>query len=650
MKRELSIKLSKPIPLLHKNVEANWRELFKAVGKATADTAFGNWGNVALDAVDFTAALGLGTSEAELAWRLMYRSLVCAIASLLEVNRELLDCDPEKRDWTSLSDRLDVSMEGVELTLDEDFFQHPQQSSLLLAIRKPLEQWLRELVGREHEAQVKSMSARLPTYFIYALHEEWAKHEAEYVALQPTETPFSDAEKRERSWAWYRAWLQKQIEEPMFLEAFGLKQVYVKPCAYYEQPEAKPEDEFHRRIDCSRERETRVVVELWDHLLAWLAQHDSRDAIRVISGGPGSGKSSFTKMFAAHVAETMAKPVLYIPLHRLNPAKDLIEAVGDYVAISKFLQHNPLDSKDGEPELLIIFDGLDELAMQGRVGAEVAQAFIREVQSKVGLFNQQQTRLQVILSGREVVVQSNSDLFRKSGQVLHVLPYVVGVDERSNRAGVSHKYLDEHRLLETDRRQEWWQGYGAASGLNYTQLPAELDQGNLTEITAQPLLNYLVALAYQGGRLSIDRDSNLNAIYQDLLSAVYERGWAGKDARHPAVAQMSYGDFERILEEVSLSAWHGNGRTTTVQEIAAHCESGGLSRLLENFQEGAKSGVVRLLTAFYFRQSGQRETGDRTFEFTHKSFGEYLTARRLVRGLQKMHRELVQLGISLPTI
>jgi hypothetical protein len=48
-----------------------------------------------------------------------------------------------------------------------------------------------------------------------------------------------------------------------------------------------------------------------------------------------------------------------------------------------------------------------------------------------------------------------------------------------------------------------------------------------------------------------------------------------------------------------------------------------------------------LLAAFYFRQTGKIE-GERTFEFTHKSFGEYLIARRLVRAIKDIHddREL----------
>jgi uncharacterized protein YjbI with pentapeptide repeats len=40
--------------------------------------------------------------------------------------------------------------------------------------------------------------------------------------------------------------------------------------------------------------------------------------------------------------------------------------------------------------------------------------------------------------------------------------------------------------------------------------------------------------------------------------------------------------------------------------------------------------------AFFFRQHGRRETGDATFVFTHRSFGEYLAARRIVREMEKM--------------
>jgi predicted PilT family ATPase len=48
----------------------------------------------------------------------------------------------------------------------------------------------------------------------------------------------------------------------------------------------------------------RVVVDLEDCLRQWLQTANKNDAIRIISGGPGSGKSSFAKIFAAHHAAT----------------------------------------------------------------------------------------------------------------------------------------------------------------------------------------------------------------------------------------------------------------------------------------------------------------------------------------------------------
>ncbi len=119
----------------------------------------------------------------------------------------------------------------------------------------------------------------------------------------------------------------------------------------------------------------------------------------------------------------------------------------------------------------------------------------------------------------------------------------------------------------------------------------------------------------------------------DLLAAVHERQWERR--QHAGSGDLKEDQFVRILEEIALAIWHGDGRTTTVDAIRARCERGRLTKYLEQFTEGAKQGVMRLLTAFYFRQAGDIR-GERTFEFTHKSFGEYLTARRLVRALARI--------------
>ena len=529
---------------------------------------------------------------------------------------------------------LNLALETSSLTIKKTFFEHPEKASIVKRVKPVFKEWLKQC--RLSEADAQAISDRLPIYFAAALHEEWGSHAKDYGVLkEKLDTPFTQANERAQAWLRYGTWLQQQVEEPMFLEAFSLKRVYVSLRAYYNR---KVEDQKAEVVDgklAGDRRSGRVVVELEQELESWLNKAVKTDTIRLISGGPGSGKSSFAKMFAAKLAAKGTLPVLFIPLHHFEPSDDLIDAVGEFVRMDGILPHNPLAAEQRESRLLIIFDGLDELAMQGKIAERTAQDFVREVQRKVLLFNQRETCLQVLISGRELVVQANETNFRKDGQILHVLPYFVPESSRG-------RYVDEKKLLKQDQRQLWWQNYGAASGSGYDSLPTELDQGNLIEITTQPLLNYLVALSLRRGELKFSKATNLNAVYADLIKAIHERGWAGH--QHMAIQGIEETDFVRILEEIALAAWHGNGRTTTVREIERHCEGSNLSNLLNRFQAGyqpdSKASITRLMTAFYFRQSGHDNSGDKTFEFTHKSFGEYLTARRIVQEVQYIHRRL----------
>ncbi|MEG5173923.1 pentapeptide repeat-containing protein [Microcoleus sp. B3-D7] len=579
-------------------------------------------------------ALGLAAGAEEIAWLFVYRSLFQAMKNLVEEKKEL---ESEKFHFKLLQTKINEALANSSLSINKKFFQHPEKDKILGVIKPAFTQWLKDSGLSEVEA--KAISQRLPIYFAAALHEEWASRRKDYAVLQEKlDTPFTQANERLQAWLRYSTWLQKQVEEPMFLEAFSLKQVFVPLRAYYNRKVEKQKDEdLEERIGSSRKFE-RIVVELETELEGWLTKAKRDDAIRLISGGPGSGKSSLTKMFAAKVAEKGDIRVLFIPLHHFEPSEDLIDAVGKFVNFDRILPYNPLEAEHREERLLIIFDGLDELAMQGKIAEKTAQDFVGEVQRKVERLNQHKTCVQVLISGREVVVQANETAFRKEGQIFYVLPYFLSEHDRKQ-----HYYVDtDEKLLEEDQRQLWWQRYGQASGSGYTGLPPELNQGNLTEITAQPLLNYLVALSLQRGALKLSEETNLNAVYADLLKAIYERGWAAD--QHAAIKGIEEKDFVRILEEIALASWHGNGRTTTVKEIESHCDNSGLKKLLSlfqtGFQEDSKASVTRLLTAFYFRQSGNDNSGEKTFEFTHKSFGEYLTARRIVREVRLIHRKL----------
>jgi uncharacterized protein YjbI with pentapeptide repeats len=633
MSQGAEIQGNRPETLLKRPVQVRFGHLATSLGKGTIAAAFGNWPGVAGSSIDAIKALGLKPQDAEaVAWLLVHRALLQAMSDLV---KGYLPPNPDPApDFKLLCEQLDHALENSALTLTPDFFEHPKRLNILAAVQTPYRQWLQMCGIPKDEAS--AIAHRLPSYFVFALNGQWLAHPDTYSVLrQQLNTPFTNATLEEQRQQLYNAWLQRQVEESMFAEAFGLEQVYVPLRAWYHRVrEAEQES--------SNEQNERVVVELDDHLLTWLDAAQPTDAIRVISGGPGSGKSSFTKMFAARLAAQNTIPILFVPLHQFDPTGDLIQAIGNFIAYDPLLQSNPLKLPPTEPRRLIIFDGLDELAMQGQIAKDVSQAFVREVKGQLDRFNQRQTLLQVIISGREPAVQDNSSEFRKPHQILHLLPHFI--PEKTRKRENDEPYVGEDAsgtaLLDKDRRQTWWQKYGQASGKSYTTMPSQLDRGNLVEITAQPLLNYLVALSYNPEKPeSFAEDANLNQVYRQLLDAVYQRGYE-RQGTHRAIRDLEKKNFVRILEEVALAAWHGDGRTTTVGEIQKHCDSSGLKDLLEVFEEGAEAGVTRLLVAFYFRQSGTVRGNDRTFEFTHKSFGEYLTACRIVRAIKRIQKAL----------
>jgi len=626
------ISVSKPQNIWKRQVKVNLRSLFSTLGKAALNGAFLQWDDLAENGVEVLDDLGLSRTPGELAGLLISQSLMKAMKGLLKSNADLLPQEVEKLPLKELYRQITDFLEEPELILDQDFFEHPERLPIVAPIQAAFLRWLttNNLISNSQEA--KSLSNRLPAYFVLALQEQWKDKRDEYsLLLDEIDTPFNNAWKRERGWLHYRAWLQKQIDEPIFWETFSLKQIYVPLRGFYEEKEIKatPDTDYHREPSFKR-----IVIKLQEQLETWLEAAKSDDAIRLLTGGPGSGKSSFCKVFAAQQAR-LEKQVLYIPLHRLSFSTDLVTAVQTFVQHDGFLPENPLEPRDQDLKLLIIFDGLDELSMQGKIAQEVAHNFINEVREKVHHFNQNKTRLQVLISGRDVVVQSNKNNFKKPQQIITILPY--WVDK-------SDDFSDVDNLLKVDQRDQWWQQYGQAKGKNYAQLPPELSGKNLQEITAQPLLNYLIALTFERGEVQFSQETNLNNIYDNLLKAVYERGYEKNSPGHRAIEGITEKDFVLILMEIALSCWHGNGRTTTVIEIEEHCENNGLKNLLKNFQDSFQSdsqgSITRLLTAFYFRESGDLRGSEKTFEFTHKSFGEYLTARRIVDRVKQIHRKL----------
>ena len=622
------LNISKPVSVWNREIKAEPRKLLLGIGKMAVEGAMLDWSDFGGAALDTLDAAGLGKKPGELAWLLIYRSLTAAFVELVKNYRDLFRNPPNKEKLDEISALFGQTMDGAEVIIKLDFFDQPGDLPLLKQLQGPLADWLQGLGAAPADAE--QIACRLPDYFVFALHETWKKAPQDYAELKKHfDSPFTKATEEVRSWDLYGQHLQRQVSDRMFAEAFGVDKVYVPLRAYYEEKE----DERGQELDPQRDKIKRIVVDLESEFRSWLNNFTASRAVRFLSGGPGSGKSTFAKIFAAKVAEETNIPCLYIPLHLFDATDNLISAMESHIRNNPFLSGNPLDANTGKDRLLIIFDGLDELALQGKAASEVANSFVDEVLRRIQEGNGYHKQRQVIITGRTIAVQSVAAKLREAKQISHVLPYFVEEEERK-------RYHDPNGLLNEDQRQTWWRQYGEAAGKDYSGLPAVLAREHLAEITAQPLLNYLVALSYDLKTIEFTDDTTLNQIYADLIKAVYCRQYEECGKGRACVSELDEEQFVRVLEEIALAVWHGDGRTATVSSIQDKFKAGGIERYLKQFQEGAKAGVTRLLTAFYFRQSDNRQDGDPTFEFTHKSFGEYLTARRIVRLLLVIQEEL----------
>jgi len=624
------------IAFWNRPLSLDFKGFFTNLAKATTYTAVGSFDDAAAGYIDSLEAVGLKRSVPQLAGALLKRAIATGVSELIRgYIREFDDTSPVGMD--AVSTDLEQVILSEPIVLDRNFLEHPGELPFLPILQARLEAWLRH--RKVGSLNVTPIAARLPYYFVWGLHREFQQSSMDYEPLvSAISTPVADAWRRMRTWNGYYREFKKQLAEPIFGESFSLPQIYVWPRASYLIDDVSAVEVRHSK--------KQFVVDLKDYLDHWLAgegctpDEQRNDAIRVISGDPGSGKSSFARMYVNYRID-QGDHVIYVPLHRLNVQGEFGAELETFCTEIDSCPTGLMNSDLAEKRLLVVLDGLDELSKQGAIGATIAAAFVEEVIRKIANRNATKLRVQVIVSGRPIAVQDIADKFRGTGRVVTILPYCTDTE------GKEDQYVGRPDLLRIDLRQEWWRRYGDLTARPYDGLPVELDKPELLDLSSQPLLNFLLAMVYQHeGRLPPDKRSidfagavNRNEVYDVLLKRVYERDWDPAKS-HKALGKLPEKDFRELLEEMALTAWHGADRTTTASALKDQCAGTYLEGVLAEYEKKCSDGVGSLFTAFYFRKSERIDAVEPTFEFTHKSFGEYLTALRLVDGLDELHQLL----------
>ena len=107
-------------------------------------------------------------------------------------------------EYDAMEEEVESSLNDTEIIIDSNFFKNPKQIFQQLDINKPFSKWLQYY--SLNDAAATSICQRLPSYFVFALNQEWHSRPSDYESINRFfNTPVSEAAEREKSWQLYNA-------------------------------------------------------------------------------------------------------------------------------------------------------------------------------------------------------------------------------------------------------------------------------------------------------------------------------------------------------------------------------------------------------------------------------------------------------------
>jgi hypothetical protein len=255
------------------------------------------------------------------------------------------------------------------------------------------------------------------------------------------EGPVAEGAKRQGAWMRHYGWIRDKFENaPVFspddLELkVKLRDVYVRlRCVRHEEIEEEEDTggpSAPAREHSGEKHRKRIahVGTLHEEVQRWLdAPAAADDPIRVVAGGPGSGKSSFARAFACDTLRDTAWRVILVELQHMKLSGDLRDD------LAKYFQHrsstgagfydDPLRwrAEDTTPHLLI-FDGLDELARSDVRAADLTRRFIDNLKWMLRQSSEPGRPIKALVLGRSSAAEEGRKQAELSpATLLHALP------------------------------------------------------------------------------------------------------------------------------------------------------------------------------------------------------------------------------------
>ncbi|WP_290741348.1 pentapeptide repeat-containing protein, partial [Amaricoccus sp.] len=586
----------------------------------------------------------------ERAWIWLRVSLAAAVFDLLG-SRDLaaaLDTAERKdavRDF--LADAL--ALDGTE-ELDAAILTNPAAARFLAPLRDRLPA-LARAVAPEHRLPDDRIRFDFDRCLRAASARVYALDTAYYAPLADAVTgPFAEGLRRDLAWTRHEDWIRGLFHREQILSLdetapIPLSAVYHSlRCFWHEETGPHPDPEAPSGHDRAPRPRVAHIADLHATLHAWLNDAGRDDRIRVVAGGPGSGKSSFSRAFAVEAIDAGDRRVIYIRLQHMPLGADLHPLIGSYLRGrwhataangGEGFPENPLDwrAQDTLPTLLV-FDGLDELSHDDDTARDLTRKFIRNVHAFLSRLGG--PPVHALILGRPAACQdalAEAELDPRC--LIHVAPLTPLTEEgkASDVLGRVESVDDPSALGERDERPDFWKRSASSRGVPADPTPEAVTAPALLGLNAEPLLLHLLVVSgYTDENWQAAAD-NRNRVYEAIFRRIFERNKA-KD--HPATRNLAEADFFTLLESLGLAAWRGNGRTGSEQDFATLRNLHATGAQRQRFESLEAAQLRNVAVQFHAR----RDLDAGGFEFIHKSFGEYLAARGLLSAGRRAARRM----------
>ncbi len=358
--------------------------------------------------------------------------------------------------------------------------------------------------------------------------------------------------------------------------------------------------------------ESPIDIHAWAEKL--LEQSEPRK-VGFIEGEAGRGKSVFCRMFAAMVRLELYPAFIPI-LIRLREVgcleSNLTQTLETHLQALDFVQSDSGWLTDKNTRFLLIFDGFDELLLQGREGGG-----LKELVQQLGDF-QKNSHHQCLVTGRPLALQGVDRMLSQTKNLVRVRLKPMANAQRDEWLG------------------NWAKLFGEVEAQDFKAFLTACPKDISEQLAREPLLLYLLGRLHRERHLNADMFAGAEGmqakvrVYDESVKWVLERQRQEVSEQIPGLVAE---DLRQVLQAAALCVVQSGNETAKLAMLKSRFTDGAnpvaelLKQARAETEKTEDKALNNLLTAFYLKPGEGDRSG--SVEFAHKSFGEFLFAERL---------------------